>query len=121
MITVAYICFVAIASIFGIAIGVLAHFARAHFTYVPEDLGLGEPWNTLTRDDYGFEKHVVGAKWDDNGFWDADSNRNLAYYAISGFVMPLIFGFIFWPERHQFVALTCRGMQAMGLSPIVCM
>jgi hypothetical protein len=120
MVTFAYICFVLTASLLGFFLGVAAHYARAHFTYFPEDLGLGEPLETLTRDDYAFEKYVVGAKWDDNGFWDVDSNRNLAYYAISGFAMPLITGAMFFSERAQIVAISCRGFEALGLTPVVC-
>ncbi len=116
----AYICFVLIASLFGGVFGVLAHFARSHFTYLPEDLDLGEPWDTLFRDDYAFEKHVIGAKWNDNGFWDADSNRNLIYYAVSGFATPLVFGFMFWTERVAFVEFSCKGFDAIGMTPIVC-
>jgi hypothetical protein len=120
MVTLAYICFVLVASLLGIPLGALAHFARAHFTYFPEDLGLGEPLNSLTRDDYSFEKYVVGAKWDDNGFWDAESNRNLAYYVISGFVSPLILGVVFFGQRVEIVAVSCQGFKAMGLSPLLC-
>jgi hypothetical protein len=120
MVTFAYFCFVFIASLVGVPLGVLVHYARAHFTYFPEDLGLGEPLDSLLRDDYAFEKYVVGAKWDDNGFWDVDSNRNLAYYAISGFALPLIFGAMFFPYRAQIVAFTCHGFNAIGLTPIVC-
>jgi hypothetical protein len=120
MVTFAYISFVLIASLFGIPLGVAAHYIRSHFTYFPEDLGLGEPLDTLTRDDYAFEKYVVGAEWDDNGFWDVDSNRNLAYYAISGFAGPLVFGLLFFSYRAPVVEVTCRGFAALGLMPIVC-
>jgi hypothetical protein len=120
MVTFGYICFVLIASLLGGIIGFVGHYARAHFTYFPEDLGLGEPWDTLTRDNYAFEKHVVGAKWDDNGFWDVDSNRNLAYYVISGFAMPLVLGVIFFSERAQIVDISCQGFIALGLTPVVC-
>lgn len=120
MVTFGYICFVFIASLFGGIIGFLGHYARAHFTYFPEDLGLGEPLDSLTRDDYSFEKYVVGAKWDDNGYWDVDSNRNLAYYVISGFALPLIFGVIFFSYRAEVVAASCQGFKVLGLTPIAC-
>ena len=54
--------------------------------------GLGEPLDTLTRDNYQFEKHVVGAEWDDAGFWAPDSVRNFIYYVASGFAGPLLLG-----------------------------
>jgi hypothetical protein len=120
MVTLAFIFFVLVACMLSTIFGVLAHFARAHFSYTPEDLGLGEPWDTLTRDGYQFEKNVIGAQWDDNGFWDSESNRNLAYYAISGFVSPLIFAGLFWGHRAEFVGWTCSGLIKLGLQPIIC-
>jgi hypothetical protein len=120
MSSVAYLFFVFVACIFGALLGFVGHFARAHFTYEPEDLGLGEPWESLFRDGYNFEKNIVGAKWDDNGFWDAESNRNLLYYIGCGFVAPLIFGFAFWSERVAVVTSVCDGLFAVGLTPLVC-
>ena len=73
----AYIAFVLAFIVLGTLLGILAHYWRAHATMVAEDLGLGEPLNTFTRDDYQWEKHVVGAEWDDAGFWDPGSVRNL--------------------------------------------
>ena len=63
----AYMCFVFAAAVIGALLGGLGHFWRAHATMFAEDLVLGEPLDTLTRDDYQFEKHVVGAEWDDAG------------------------------------------------------
>jgi hypothetical protein len=120
VVTFAYVCFVLIATLLAVPLGVAAHYARAHFTYFPEDLGLGEPWDTLTRDDFAFEKHVVGAKWDDNGFWDVHSNRNLIYYMISFAAIPLVTGVIFFSEREYVVEWSCHGLIAIGLAPIVC-
>ena len=97
----AYICFVLAASVVGALLGGLGHFWRAHATMFAEDLGLGEPLDTLTRDDYQFEKHVVGAEWDDAGFWAPDSVRNFIYYVASGFVTPLLLGFGFWGHAHR--------------------
>ena len=71
-------------AVLGALAGIVAHFWRAHATMFPEDLGLGEPLDTLTRDDYQWEKHVVGAEWDDAGYWDPGSVRNLVYYMASG-------------------------------------
>ncbi len=106
----AYICFVLAASVIGALLGGLGHFWRAHATMYAEDLGLGEPFNTLTRDDYQFEKHVVGAEWDDAGFWAPDSVRNLIYYVASGFFTPLLLGFGFWGMRAEIVEVICSGL-----------
>jgi membrane protease YdiL (CAAX protease family) len=67
-----------------------------------------------------FEEHIVGAKWDENGHWDPNNNRNLLYYLITGFMLPLIFGIIFWGHRSEIVAKACHSLQATGLHPPLC-
>lgn len=120
MVALAYIVFVLAAAVLGALLGIGAHFWRAHATMYAEDLGLGEPLDTLTRDDYQFEKHVVGAEWDDAGFWDPGSPRNLVYYMASGFLVPLFFGVLLWSGRADVVAATCKGLLRLGLQPPLC-
>ncbi len=125
MVTVNYIFLVSVAAVVGAILGFFGHFARAHLTYTPEKLmdgGLGaDIFNDMfSSHSTTFEKHVIGAEWDDNGFWDDASNRNLIYYVISGFVAPLIAGAIFWPNRALLVNMTCQGMLHLGLHPPLC-
>ncbi len=116
----AYIAFVFVACVLCSLLGIAQHFWRAHATMFAEDLGLGEPLDTLTRDDYQFEKNVVGAEWDDAGYWSADSVRNLVYYMASGFSIPLVLGAMFWSQRVEIVAITCYGLSAIGLHSPLC-
>jgi hypothetical protein len=118
--TLNFLALTVIASLLGAALGFLAHFARAHLTFPPEDLGLGEPWDSLTRDDYNFEKYGIGAEWDDNGYWDDASNRNLIYMVASGFLMPYLFALLFWEQRSEVVASVCGGLRLLGLNPPTC-
>jgi hypothetical protein len=116
----AYIAFVLSLSLLGALVGILGHFSRAHATLYPEDLGLGEPLNMLTRDNYVVEKYVAEAKWDDAGYWDPDSLRNLVYYIICGALGPLAVGAALWSEREILVAATCQGLTSLGLTPPLC-
>ena len=120
MTSFAYICFVLAASVLGGLFGIVAHFWRAHATMFPEDLGLGEPLNTLTRDDYQWEKHVVGAEWDDAGYWDPESLRNLLYYTLSGLGVPLLLGAVMWGQRTEIVGGLCSGLIHFGLRSPLC-
>lgn len=119
MADLAYIGFVLAFAVLGALGGLIAHFARA-LAPIPEDLGLGEPLNTLTRDDYQYEKYVVGAEWDDNGYWDGRSPRNLIYYMASGFVIPVILGAILWNGRTELMAKLCALLAQAGLHPPLC-
>jgi hypothetical protein len=116
----AYIAFVLSVSLLGGVIGIAGHFWRAHATYFPEDLGLGEPLNMLTRDDYIVEKYVADAEWDDAGYWDPDSLRNLIYYIVCGALGPLVAGAALWSERALLVTAACQGLTTLGLTPPLC-
>jgi hypothetical protein len=120
MTDMAYIGFVLALSVFGALLGIVAHYWRAHATRFPEDLGLGEPLNMLTRDDYVVEKYVVEAEWDDAGYWDGGSVRNLVYYVLGGAVVPLILGFAFWSDRYLLVTGACQSLTSLGLAPPLC-
>ena len=120
MTEIAFLSFIFAGCVAGTLLGIAAHYWRAHATMYAEDLGLGEPLDTLTRENYQFEKHVIGADWDDAGFWAADSVRNLFYYMASGFVVPLILGFALWGQRDVVVIGVCQGLIGIGLSPPLC-
>lgn len=120
MVESAYIAFVFLATLIGVFLGAIAHFWRAHATYFPEDLDLGENINILTRDNYLTEKYIVGAEWDDAGYWDGDSVRNLVYYALCGAIVPMLVGAALWGERVIIVEATCQGLTSMGLAPPLC-
>jgi hypothetical protein len=120
MVETAYIAFVFVATLIGVFLGAILHFWRAHATYFPEDLDLGENINILTRDNYLVEKYVANAEWNEAGYWDGDSVRNLAYYAITGALGPIIIGVALWGERALVVDTTCQVLTAAGLTPPLC-
>ena len=120
MADIAYIAFVVSFAVLGVLFGIFAHFWRARAKMFPEDLGLGEPFDTLTREDYQWEKHVVGAEWDDAGYWDPGSVRNLVYYMASGAAAPLLLGAVFWGQRYEFVKFVCQLSAAIGLKSPLC-
>ncbi len=117
----AYIIFVLCAAVLGALLGIAAHFWRAHAAYVPEKLfDDGDFANGLFMDDYLAEKYVIGAEWDDNGYWSSGSPRNLLYYMISGFVAPLVLGLVFWTERETILQAICTTLARLGLSSPLC-
>jgi hypothetical protein len=117
----AYIIFVLCAAVLGALLGIAAHFWRANAAYVPEKLfDDGDIANGLFMDNYLAEKYIVGAEWDDNGYWSSGSVRNLLYYMISGFVAPLAAGLIFWSERVKILEGICKGIAYFGLNSPLC-
>jgi hypothetical protein len=117
----AYIAFVFTAAVLGALLGIGAHFWRAHATTYAEKLfDDSDIANGLFMDNYMAEKYIVGAEWDDAGFWAPDSVRNLLYYMISGFVLPLFFGLAFWAQRAELVAAICSLLARAGMYSPLC-
>ena len=116
-----YIIGVLLSVFVGAGFGFAAHFARAHFTTYPERV-TGNDWmdDAMSNNDIVFESQVVGAKWDDNGFWDADSNRNLIYYVATCAAAPVMAGIWFWSDRVQVVGAFCHTAMGLGLTPPMC-
>jgi hypothetical protein len=108
----AYLSFVFTAAVLGTILGVLGHFARAHMRLWPEKVTDSDILNEMMMDSYLFEKYAVGA--------DPGSLRNLIYYALSGFGMPVAAGAMFWSEREAIVGATCRVLIESGLNPPLC-
>jgi hypothetical protein len=125
MVELAYIFFVVGAAVLGAVIGFVAHFARANLgrpekLFDDEDL-LSDVLNGAMGDrDYMFEKHVVGAKWNEGGYWDQLSNRNLIYMVLSGLSVPLMLGVMLWPVRSILVSATCSGLAQIGFHSPLC-
>ena len=108
-----YIAFVFAASVLGGLLGIAGHFIRAHATPYAEKLfDDGDFANGLFMDNYMVEKHVVGAEWDDAGFWAPDSLRNLVYYVACGIFMPAIIGILYWEERVAVVGAVCQAISS---------
>jgi hypothetical protein len=121
----AYIFFVIAATVVGGVIGFASHFARANLSrpekLIDDDDLLSDLLNgAMGPRDYMFEKHVVGAEWDEGGFWDELSNRNLVYLVLSGLSVPAMLGIILWPQRAPVVALACSGLNHIGLHSPFC-
>jgi hypothetical protein len=121
MTTVTYLFLWLLALLLSAFIGFVAHFARAHLSYLPERV-TGNDWidDAMSNNDIVFESKVIGAKWDDNGFWDADSNRNLIYYMLSFMAVTAAVGLWFFPDRVAVVTGVCKVSSHFGITPLFC-
>ena len=125
MVDLAYIFFVCAATVLGGFLGFVSHFARSNLSgpeklFSDDDLMSDVLNNSLGDRNYIFEKHVVNAKWDDGGYWDELSNRNLIYMVLGGVLPPLILGAMLWPYREHIVIATCSGLAHIGLHSPLC-
>ena len=119
--TFGYLVPVLTGSVIGAGLGVAAHWWRANATACPEKLFDDERWNgALGGADYVYERDVVRARWDDGGWWEFHSLRNLAYHVLSGALFPLFLGAWFWGKRQGIVAKTCGTVARLGMKALFC-
>jgi hypothetical protein len=121
MATFGYIVLVLTGSVVGAGLGAVAHWWRANAAPHPEKLFEDERWNAaLGGADYVYERDVVRARWDEGGWWEFHSLRNLAYYVLSGAAAPLLIGAWYWSERQGIVVEACRGAARLGIKALFC-
>jgi hypothetical protein len=121
MVAFGYIVLVITGAALGGLLGVAALWWRAHATPYPEKLFDDERWNAAFNGaDYVVERDIVKAEWDDAGWWEYHSVRNLLHYVLWSMAAPLILGACFWSERAAAVAKTCAALASIGWAPLFC-
>lgn len=121
MTTFALWIFLFILTLLGAVIGFALHYWRANFSLYPENLTDNSFIDGLmSNHDMVFEKHIVGAEWDDNGYWDIYSFRNMIYYVVSGAAAPLIIAFADWRVLKFSGDYFCIFMARHGVHSLLC-
>ena len=93
--TMNYILLVALAGVLGGLGGLIAHVARSSSDVdeVSEYNESGFIVRTNSRrwsEHHGLEKEVIGARWNEDGTWDASSLRNIAYMILGGVLIGMV-------------------------------
>jgi hypothetical protein len=97
------------------------HYWRANFSIYPENLTDNSLLDGLmSNHDMVFEKHIIEAKWDDNGYWDLYSLRNMIYYVVSGAAAPLLLAIFDWNVIKVLGDAFCSFMVAHGNHSLLC-
>ena len=113
--------FLFILTLLGGVLGFCMHYWRSNFSTYPEELTDNSLIDGfLTGQDMVFEKRVIGAKWDDNGYWDVYSFRNMIYYVCSFAVIPLIAALYDWRILKYVGDSFCAFMAAHGIHSLLC-
>ena len=121
--SMSYLLVVAALTVFGAIGGLIAHFIRASLdrgadsAYENPYVAIARPETALS---HYFEKSIIGAEWMDNGCWDPDSYRNMAYMMLMGAIGPFVLGLMGWPNRYALLAKGCAAVVQFGLKPLFC-
>ncbi len=113
--------FLFILTLLGGVIGLGLHYWRASFSLYPEELS-GNLFidSMMSNEHLLFEKHIVNAKWDDNGYWDIYSFRNMIYYFAFGASVPLVLALFDWDIIRMIGNGFCTFMVEHGNHSLLC-
>jgi hypothetical protein len=102
----------------GAILGILAHVAKSHMDPFPDQIfDKGDPLNVIVPD-YDMLNLAVGNEYDDAGYWEYLSLRNLLTYVLLSVLTVwtlryLVGGIVFRDEL-------CREIMRIGLTPLFC-
>jgi len=125
MVDLKYLGFLLCVSVACGLVGLAAHFWRSEVgngTGANEDpvYERGRLVVLAPHEDRWFEKHVLKADWDSDGWWEFASARNFAWYVGVSALLPWVAGLAAWAYRAEILADACRPLGAIGLIPLFC-
>lgn len=107
-------------SAFGLVLGFFGHWWKAHADPTPDVLDKDRPFMNMALTEYSFENYALDHRYDDVGYWDYLSLRNLFYYLITGAVgLPLCV----YATAEGYAAAhasLCKGAGLLGFVPVFC-
>lgn len=119
--TFAYLTFWLFAAILAAILGYLAHYAQAHLQAYPDKLFDGEGvvdelLNLTLSPDYRMD-----GRYTLEGWWDYDSNRNLAICMLPPLGLVVVGAIYFWADRGAFLGDVCTYAYTVGIEPRMCL
>lgn len=117
MITFHQFIAVSIYTVLAIAVGFFGHFWKSNFDSMPDRWSGNEAIDMLTTE-HSLDKKMFGVEYNDNGFWQWHSLRNIAYY-VTGSVSA-VWLFIAVTGLQESTRFLCTALQALGQNPLFC-
>lgn len=101
-------------------VGLATHYIHAHFQPYPDKILDGDGLGGRVLNEVISPKYVFWGEYDEGGWWEFYSLRNLLTHAIVPVLVVLITGAAFWSDRESVVQDACRSAASMGLHPRLC-
>jgi hypothetical protein len=105
---------------FGLLLGVAMHWWKAHADPYPDVMDKDDPGLNLALGEYKIENYLADSEYDDVGFWEYYSVRNLLFYVSIG--VTAVLGPVYATAAgHAHARDTlCSIAGAIRLNPIFC-
>lgn len=107
-------------SVLGLAAGFAAHWWKANADPYPDILDKDSPLLNMALTEYSAENYLLDHRYDDAGFWQYHSLRNLAYYLGGGLVTVLVAVYATTEGHAAAREGVCRLTGAIGWVPVFC-
>lgn len=121
MATFEFLCIWFVALVAGILAGCGTHYWHAFLVRHPDKLFEGYRWRDHLLNGALSSRYEWWADYDEDGWWEFYSLKNLAYHMIVPVGAAILFGLVFWSQRADVVRSVCRSLGTIGLSPLFCL
>lgn len=107
-------------AVLGLALGFAGHWWKANADPYPDILDKDSPLLNIALTEHTVENHVLGHRYDDAGYWDYYSLRNLFWY-LSGGVGGTLLAVYSTTEGHAAARGSfCAVTAFLKLTPVFC-
>jgi hypothetical protein len=105
---------------FGVVLGAALHWWKSHADPYPDIMDKDDPGLNLVVGQYTIENYIADSKYDEAGFWEYHSIRNLIFYV--GAALAAVLGSVYaTTDGHAYARDTlCTIARAIRLNPIFC-
>lgn len=114
MVTANYLLMLGVFSALAAVLGFATHTGHSYLAIWPD---LYWKWQLRARSPEG---RYAWADYDEEGFWEFASMRNVLLYVGTNLAMVWGFGFWFWDRQEQALAAVCSGFRYIGTTPLFC-
>ncbi len=120
MVTFSYLVMWFFAFVFAFLFGVFSHWVHANFQPYPDKLFDGGGASDWALNEMMSPKYRAWGEYDEAGWWEFDSWRNLATHVVPPMLLVLLTGILNWSDRADAVTYVCERAAAFGLLTRVC-
>ena len=104
-------------TVLAVIAGFFFHFWKSNFDPMPDRWSGNEAIDMLTTE-HSLDKKMFGTEYNDNGFWQWHSLRNIAYYVLT--TVAAVWLFIAATGLQPSTDLLCTALKTLGQKPLFC-
>ena len=107
-------------TVLGLIVGFVGHWWKSHADPYPDILDKDQPTLNVALTEHTLVNHALDHRYDDAGYWEYLSLKNLKFYLVCGLIGVLlpVYASTEWHDAAR--SALCSATHTIGLKPIFC-